>query len=44
MQFSTLVYSTLINANKIGVPAGWTMLDPVPDTFTGFSAGTLRKL
>ena len=40
MQFSTRVYSTLIDDNTIGVPLGWTMFDHVPDTFTGFSAGT----
>lgn len=38
MQFATAVYEAS-KTNKIGIPAGWTLADWVPDEFSGFSAG-----
>lgn len=42
MQFSTRVYDAAA-VNSIDVPGGWTQVDWVPDTASGFSAGIFRN-
>jgi hypothetical protein len=42
MQFATRVYAASTR-NQIGIPEGWSLLDWVPDQFTGFSAGAFMN-
>jgi len=42
MQFATKVYAAS-SKNQIDAPAGWTLVNWVPDRFTGFSAGYFKN-